>query len=235
MFIAKLDEAFYPGVESGWDDKLFREFILERIDPATIVLDLGAGAGIIPEMNFKGRAARVCGVDPDERVLKNPYLDEAKIGVGENIPYGAESFDLIFADNVVEHLSAPTDVFREAARVLKPGGRFLFKTPNRRHYMPTIARFTPHIFHQFYNRLRGREHEDTFETHYRANTPADAARHGAAAGFDLSEVRLIESRPEYLRLSAVTYLGGIVYERAVNRIPGLGGFRILMICEMTKR
>jgi len=35
-------------------------------------LDLGAGAGIVSQMNFKGIASRVCGIDPDERVLSNP-------------------------------------------------------------------------------------------------------------------------------------------------------------------
>ncbi|MEI2780661.1 MAG: hypothetical protein V9H25_05130 [Candidatus Competibacter sp.] len=49
--------------------------------------------------------------------------------------------------------TAARSVFREVARVLKRGGVFLFKTPNKTHYMPTIARLTPHRFHQFVNRI----------------------------------------------------------------------------------
>jgi glycosyltransferase involved in cell wall biosynthesis len=34
-------------------------------------------------------------------------------------------------------------------------------------------------------------------------------------------IELIEGRPEYLRFSAPTYLLGWLYERLVNRVPGL--------------
>ena len=63
----------------------------------------------------------------------------------------------------MEHLEDPETVFGEINRVLKPGGIFLFKTPNRRHYMPLIAQLTPYRFHQFINKLRGRDSEDTFQ------------------------------------------------------------------------
>jgi len=56
--------------------------------------------------------------------------------------------------------------FRDIARVLKPGGVFLFKTPNKTHSMPTLARLTPHRFHPFVNRLRGRVEADAFPTRY---------------------------------------------------------------------
>jgi hypothetical protein len=55
--------------------------------------------------------------------------------------------------------------------VLKPTGILLFKTPNALHYMPLIARMTPHGFHRFVNKLRGRATIDTFPTRYRVNTP----------------------------------------------------------------
>ena len=125
-----------------------------------------ARAGIVQQTNFRGLAARVCGVDLDPRVVDNPMLDEGKIADAGGIPYPDAAFDVVFADNVLEHLPDPLAVFREIARVLKPGGVFLFKTPNKTHYMPTIARLTPHRFHQFVNRLRGRAEIDTFPTRY---------------------------------------------------------------------
>ncbi|MVB00167.1 methyltransferase domain-containing protein [Nitratireductor sp. CAU 1489] len=228
------DKKYYPEFERSWDDKLFRQFILERIKPEFSVLDLGAGAGIVPEMDFSGRAARLCGLDPDPRVETNPYLDEAKIGLGEDIPWPDGSFDLVFADNVLEHLADPDRVFAEVARVLKPGGRFLFKTPNRSHYMPLIARMTPLSFHRFYNRMRGRASEDTFHTHYRANTPADVTAIGKRVGLGKPDIRLIEGRPEYLRMMAATYVFGIAYERLVNRVDALERFRILLMGSLEK-
>jgi hypothetical protein len=50
-------------------------------------------------MEFRGLAARFCGVDPDERVLENPYLDDARVGVGEAIPYEDATFDGVFSDS----------------------------------------------------------------------------------------------------------------------------------------
>jgi SAM-dependent methyltransferase len=81
------------------------------------------------QMNFRGLAARVCGVDLDPRVVDNPALDEGRVANADRIPYENERFDVVFSDNVLEHLDEPLSVFREVARVLKPGGRFLFKTP----------------------------------------------------------------------------------------------------------
>jgi len=50
------------------------------------IRDLGAGAGIVEEMDFRGHARRICGIDPDPRVVDSPYLDEGQVGVGESIP-----------------------------------------------------------------------------------------------------------------------------------------------------
>lgn len=232
--ISYLDRTLYPRHGKNWDDQLFRERILKHLGPDTVVLDLGAGAGVVAAMNFRGLAKRVCGVDLDPRVVENPLLDEGRIADAGGIPYPDAQFDLVFADNVVEHLDEPTLVFGEVRRVLKPGGIFLFKTPNKHHYMPAIARLTPHRFHQFINRLRGREEIDTFPTRYRANTLRDVRRVAREAGFQLISVDRFEGRPEYLRLSWPTYLGGFLYERLVNATSLLAPFRILLVAELAK-
>jgi SAM-dependent methyltransferase len=229
-----MDRTFYPHLGSNWDDELFRREIASQLRPELTILDLGAGAGIVSQMNFRGMAARVCGIDPDERVRSNPYLDEAAVGVGESIPYPDESFDLVFADNVLEHLAAPDVVFDEVSRVLRPGGLFLAKTPNRWHYVALIARCTPHRFHQFLNQLRGRARADTFPTLYRANTRKDITRLAGAAGLVVRRIDLIEGRPEYLRVSAPTYAVGWVYERLVNVLPVLAPFRVVLTATLEK-
>lgn len=232
--ISRIDRRFYPGIGRNWDDHIFAERIRAVLTPDADVLDLGAGSGNVVAMNFRGQARRVCGIDLDPRVAVNPFLDEGKICDANAIPYPDETFDLIFSDNVFEHLDQPELTLREAARVLKPGGRLLFKTPNRRHYMPLIARMTPHRFHQFVNRLRGRAEVDTFPTFYRANTPETVRDLAAPAGLVVRGVELIESRPEYLRITALSYLFGIAYERLVNRFAGLARFRILLIADLQK-
>lgn len=232
--VQTIDQKFYPGFERNWDDYLFRERILAVLRPDSAVLDLGAGAGIVGAMNFRGIARKVCGVDLDPRVVDNPFLDEGRVSDAGEIPYPDNSFDLIFADNVMEHLEHPDEVFREIERVLRPGGKLLFKTPNRSHYMPVIARMTPHRFHQWVNRLRGRDESDTFPTRYRCNSPTQVARIAEASKLEVEVLELIEGRPEYLRISAMTYLIGIMYERLVNSTPMLKRFRILIIATLSK-
>jgi 2-polyprenyl-3-methyl-5-hydroxy-6-metoxy-1,4-benzoquinol methylase len=231
---AKIDRKFYPDFQKNWDDWLFRDRILQVIGPQTRLLDVGAGAGIVQAMNFRGIAQQVCGVDLDPRVTENPYLDEGRLSDAGAIPYPDGSFDVVIADNVMEHLDRPEQVFRELVRVLRPGGKLLFKTPNRNHYMPIIARLTPHWFHQWVNRRRGRHETDTFPTHYLCNSTAQVRSIAAQTGLDIDRLELIEGRPEYLRIFAATYLFGLAYERLVNAVPSLAGFRILLVVTMSK-
>lgn len=231
VIVQYIDKIAYPNFDNHWDDKIFRQKLLEYIGSTSNVLDVGAGAGIVHEMNFKGIAATVCGIDPDERVIQNPYLDEAHIGLANTIPYPENSFDVVFADNVLEHLPDPAAILKEINRVLRPGGVFLGKTPNAWHYMPLISRCTPLSFHRYINRLRGRAEVDTFPTCYAANSGPTIRRLAKETGFVPVSIDRIEGRPEYLRMNALTYAAGWAYERVVNSTELLSPFRIvLMVC-----
>lgn len=232
---AWLDRKLYPDFQQNWDDHLFRARILERLKPEYELLDLGAGAGIVEQMNFRGLAKHVCGIDLDERVTSNPCLDEGKVSDAGQIPYPDTAFDMIVSDNVMEHIVDPYSVLGEVFRVLKPGGAFMFKTPNKYHYMPLIARVTPHRFHQYINRLRGRAVEDTFPTQYKANCRRDVARLAHEAKLEIDRLELYEGRPEYLRFNFLTYLVGAAYERTVNSTDLLTSFRVLLIATLIKR
>ena len=92
-------------------------------------------------------------------------IDHYSISNIESLPY-EDNFDLVFSDNVMEHIENPDQIFSEVHRVLKPGGIFIFKTPNKFHYMPIIAMITPHSFLRWINAKRGRDETDTFPTRY---------------------------------------------------------------------
>jgi SAM-dependent methyltransferase len=229
-----LDKKVYGQFSNNWDDTLFRDRILSVIKQDSIVLDLGAGAGILQQMNFRGIAAKICGVDLDPRVLENPMLDEGRIADGESVPYPDAAFDVVFANNVLEHLPDPYSVLTEVARILKPGGVFMFKTPNAYHYVPILSRLTPHRFHQIVNKWRGRAEEDTFPTLYRANSAATIRRLATACGFHIDQLERIEGRPEYLRMNGATYLVGVAYERFVNSSKIFSPFRVLLTGALRK-
>jgi ubiquinone/menaquinone biosynthesis C-methylase UbiE len=229
-----IDRVFYPDFVNNWDDQLFRERILEVVDEESDVLDLGAGAGIVEAMNMKGKVRRICGIDLDPRVVDNAFLDEGIVCDANHIPYPDQSFDVVSSDNVFEHLEQPELVLKEVCRVLRPNGLLLVKTPNTAHYMPMISRLTPHRFHEFVNKLRGREPSDTFPTHYRANSSSAMHRLARKTGFVVDNVLLVEGRPEYLRFSVPTYLAGLAYEKLVNASSLFARFRILLVATLRK-
>lgn len=229
-----LDKKLYPHSEHRWDDKIFREFILNKLKPTDILLDLGAGSGRVSEMDFRDSVKTIYGIDPDKSIDSNPYLDKSFIGTGGSMPFNDETFDVVISDNVLEHLVKPSKVFKEVKRVLKPGGLFLFKTPNKNHYMPLVARLTPHSFHQWINKRRGRPKSDTFPTYYLANSKGDIQQLTEQSGLKIGKIKFFEGRPEYLRFSLPTYLLGWLYERIVNKFKALKKFRILMMGVLEK-
>jgi len=233
--VRALDRACYPGYVLVWDDAVCREMILSLIEEQDVVLDVGAGGGGNEFAWFRGSAARVCGVDLDPRVLENTHLDEARLGAADAIPYPDSTFDLALAWYVVEHLAAPEDVFREVARVLKPQGRLVIKTPNLWHYVTLTSRLLPHSLHDFIiSRIFRRTSPDIFPTHYRCNTERRIYRLASATGFRVREVRFLEPRPEYLRFSPLTYPFGIAYERIVNSTHLLRHFRVALVAVLEK-
>jgi hypothetical protein len=100
--------------------------------------------------------------------------------------------------------------------------------------MPLTAMVTPTRFHQYVNRLRGREYEDTFPTAYRANTRTSVRAISTNVGFKVSDLILTEGRPEYMRVSVFLYIFGIIYERIVNSSELFKDLRILMIGVLKK-
>src|SRR6266403_2080233 len=228
-----IDRYFYQSYTDNWDDLLFRERILRHLSLDSVVLDLGAGSGLVSQMRFRGMCRHVCGLDTVQGVLTNQHLDCAKVGSGEDIPWADNTFDIVFANNVLEHLKEPERVFAEVRRVLRSGGVFLAKTPNRFHYVPLIAQLTPHSFHRLVNKLRGRNAADTFPTLYRANSKNKLLKLAKESNLDVINIERIEGRPEYMR-SLPLYPFGLAWERAVNRFAFMGAFRVIMIAHFCK-
>ncbi len=218
----RLDAAWYPQCEDQWDARAFRQRVLAVIDSQTRMLDIGAGRGATPHMRYRGLVAEIVGVDVDAAVLENDQVDRAvHTPDGRLTELDADSFDVVISKDVLEHVDDPDTFFREVARVLKPGGLFLAKTPNSTHYVPIIARLTPLSLHKTFNKLRGRDVVDTFPTRYRANSRGALTRLARASGLEVVAVEFQEARPEYLRFHPLPYFLGMAYERTVNALKAV--------------
>jgi len=109
--------------------------MLAQLSPGDVVLDLGSGGGIDVLLSARrvSPGGKAYGLDMTPEMLALANANKAKAGVEnvefllgtiEHIPLPDNSVDVIIS-NCVVNLSADKDaVFREALRVLKPGGRF---------------------------------------------------------------------------------------------------------------
>jgi SAM-dependent methyltransferase len=100
--------------------------------PARRVLDLGCGAGDSVDL-FRSLDPRVEWVGADiadsaEVTARTRGDAEFVTFDGERLPFADGSFDLVFCKQVLEHARRPEALFREAARVLAPGGRLAGST-----------------------------------------------------------------------------------------------------------
>lgn len=94
------------------------------------VLDVGCGTGANLEM--LGEFGTAEGVDVSEEALafcRARGLTRVKVGPAEQLPYPNETFDLVTALDVVEHLDDDVLGLREMRRVLRTGGRALLFVP----------------------------------------------------------------------------------------------------------
>lgn len=231
MSVAALQKRFYPDAARRDPVAVMLSRVSAAVGLDSVVLDVGAGAGLLNRYALRGRVGRMLGVDFDPRVLGNALLDEAWILDGPRLPLADASVDVAFSIYVQEHLENPDAFARDLSRVLKPGGVYFFVTPNRYHYVPLVASLTPTAFHQYVNRTRGLRAEDTFPTFYRLNTRRAVRRVFAAAGFEVVRVDMIECQPNYLMFNRAAFLGGVLYERLVSSTPWLAQFRVNIVGE----
>jgi SAM-dependent methyltransferase len=195
--------------------------------PGRPILEIGAGPENQTSLFLSG-FGELQGVDVSEEVLGNRHLRKAVVYDGKKLPFAAEQFDLCVSDYVLEHIEDTAEHFREVARVLRPGGKYCFRTPNLLHYVAMASHLLPHSVHvKLANRMRGvgPEGHDPYPTFYRANTAGQLRKLCRAAGLQIEELRMVEKEPSYGRQGAVFFFPMMAYERAVNGIAALQGFR----------
>ena len=102
------------------------------------ILDIGCGLGMYVR-KFRELSDEVYGIDVEfERVAQGsksvPHLAVAR---GEDLPYRDCTFDVVFLNEVLEHVDDDAQTIREATRVLRPGGYIVIFVPNRLYFFET--------------------------------------------------------------------------------------------------
>lgn len=104
------------------------------------ILEIGCGGGLISEC-LAQREAIIVGIDPSQDALQTARVHTQSSGLGhvvyfqqgyaESLPYADGSFSVIVCMDVLEHVGDLATAIKEIARVLAPGGIFIFDTINR--------------------------------------------------------------------------------------------------------
>lgn len=109
--------------------EMVRQFV--TLEGATI-LDIGCGIGTYVR-RFRAFSGDVHGVDVEEDRVAEASLElpNIQVAAGESLPYPDDTFDLVFSNEVIEHVADDRRTIAEAVRVTKPGGTIVIFAPNR--------------------------------------------------------------------------------------------------------
>ncbi len=194
------------------------------VSPETAVLDLGCGRGGVVELIWQD-VKLAAGLDPDEPSLAERRARGMPVitGRGEHLPFAGGTFDLVVSVWVLEHLRTPERVMREVHRVLRPGGHFVFLTPNLRHPLLAfnrLGRALPQLQRRLVPRLYGRVEADTFPVQYRANTERAIRSMASGAGLEVTELRVVPD-PTYLAFNGLMFRASVISDGLMPRSWGI--------------
>jgi arsenite methyltransferase len=116
----------FAGVANHW--------LLGRIDPGSVVLDLGCGAGtdLLIAAQMTGPRGRAIGIDMTSSMVERAWASAQQMGLAhvalresliERLPLEDGSVDVVISNGVIDLVPDKDAVFDEIDRVLRPGGR----------------------------------------------------------------------------------------------------------------
>jgi ubiquinone/menaquinone biosynthesis C-methylase UbiE len=218
----KLEQIIAPGLRYSQDS--YEDVICGLVDSSTVWLDIGCGHQVLPqwrldiESDLVSRASYVAGIDADTASLaKHRTIRNIWVGSVERLPFPDNSFTLVTANMVVEHLADPFSAFAEICRVLVPGGVFLFHTPNVNVFPTIVNKHLPDGLKKLVAKvLEAREPEDVYPTYYRCNSERNIVENAERSGLAVKQIRYIPTSATFARILPISVLE-LLWIRATMR------------------
>ncbi len=214
----KLKERFY-GKDWVHPYKIFEQKIFDYVQPNATILDVECGRTAPVLKKFVGLGRTLIGMDLCEFKTTGHNASPSFIkGNATAISLKDASVDLVISRSVLEHLEHPSELYREVYRVLRPGGKFVFLTPNLYDYASIISKMIPSRFHPLIVRLtEGRDERDTFPIYYRTNSQRDIEKLAQMSGFAVCPLDYLGQYPSYFMFNPVLFMIGTAYDKLICR------------------
>ena len=166
------------------------------------VLDIGCGRGIGRRMDYLHAISKhvddFWGLEPDEGVQPDDGIfNHFQHALMETAKLPDDHFDLAYSFMVMEHVADPDAFMKAVCRTLKPGGTFIFMTPNGNHYFTRIASLAHRLkLDEFILKfLKRSEAEDYhYPVQYKFNKVSQVKACLQKTGFDRGQYAYMESK-----------------------------------------
>jgi SAM-dependent methyltransferase len=181
----------------------------DLLKPQDKILEIGCGIGtVVNELSRKGQD--IVGIDISGEAIeygRKKYGDiRLEVQAAEILPYEDESFDVVLSFDLFEHIAEIDKHISEVRRVLRPGGYYLFQTPNR---------YSNIIYETLWTKsLQWRRY------HPSLHSPGQLKRRMARHGFDIKFIKMnpINKFTEK-KLKKLGLLGHILRHVNFRRMP----------------
>jgi SAM-dependent methyltransferase len=197
--------------------RIYESRISDFLKPNSLILDAGCGRCFPTLRKLAGASKHLFGLD----ICKFDCSDETRLLnlINANlteIAFKNATFDLVISRGVLEHVKNPARVCDEIYRVLKPGGRYIFLTPNLFDYNTILSKIIPNRFHSKIVRvMEGRNVEDTFPTYYRLNSEKHIKKVVKKVGFRSYRIEYFGQYPSYFFFNPILFLFGSLYDKLI--------------------
>jgi ubiquinone/menaquinone biosynthesis C-methylase UbiE len=194
----KLEDIIDPGAVDS--HRYYSDVVRSSIRPGAAWLEVGCGHEIfVPWVPSADEIVKKCklvvGIDYDfESLTKNETIRNRVVGDLLNLPCCDQAFDHITASMVMEHVADPVRALQSIDRLLKPGGTFIFHTPNYMHYWTFLSSLVPQgLKNKIIEFVEERSEDDVFPTYYRFNTVSSITAVAEKAGFRVRRLDRVSS------------------------------------------
>lgn len=217
----------------------YKRMVDRAVADSAAVIHLGCGPLDFAEVCRVPLAGKtVYAVDPDAEALARNPCPNRVVAFGESVPLPDACVDTVVLEHVVEHLDDPTAVMHEAYRLLRPGGRVVFTTPNLLSYSGLATHLTPLRFHVWYLALLRREGaaraEEPYPTVFRMNTLRKVRQIATGAGFEIEELTTGVDWPTYTYPLPVVHQLAAAWHLVLDRLDVFAPVRITITVSLRK-